>query len=349
MPRFICLARLAALLRLTVAAFGGALLLCAQAAELGDVVVKSHIGQPLVADIELTTLADPAQAVVVRIAHPDVFKGASISMHPVLANMTMSVMKRDGRQFLHITSTKAVESEYVHLFLELADGGRRNVRAATLFLTPDPSPAPPPPKPVVAAPVAPPVTSLPAAPAPVPAPIRRVLDKPVAACPVPPAPAPDSTCSSIAYKNGLLSAQIVELEEKVKQLELAMRAKGMELPGEPPAAKAATPAASPAVVKAPIVPPPPKRGAKKVADSGFPWLLVGAIVAGLLATGAGVWFFLRRRKARAGAQAEAEAEAPEAEAIEEAVKLAWYQKLAGRFKRKPKEVAEVAREDGASP
>lgn len=356
MPRLMSRIDLAFLLRLTCAAVCGASLALAQAAELGDVVVKSHTGQPLIADIELITLADPGQAVGVRIAHPDVFKGANIGMHPVLANLTMSVMRRDGRQFLHITSTKAVDSDYVHLFLDLNDGGRRNVRAATLFLTPDPAPAPPP-RPVVAAPVVPvaplplpaPIPAQIPAPisAPMPAPIRKILDKPAAACPAPVAPAPDSTCSSIAYQNGLLSAQIVELEEKVKQLELAMRSKGMALPGDVAPIAAAVPA--PAAQAPAVPPPPPKRSAIKPVESAFPWLLVIAIVAGLIATGAGVWFFLRRRKAIAGAVVEAEAvDAGAATPAEEGGKQAWYKKLLGRFKRKPEVAPEPAAEPGAS-
>jgi len=126
-----------------LAAFG-----TAHAAELGEARVSSHIGQPLVADIELTMLDDPAQAVAVRVANPEVYRGAGIAVPPVLANLNLSVMRRDGRQFLHVTSLRPVDSEHLHLYLELTDKGQRTVRLATLWLTPDPNPAP------VAAPVA---------------------------------------------------------------------------------------------------------------------------------------------------------------------------------------------------
>lgn len=113
------------------------------AAEMGEARVASHIGQQLVADIELTSLEDASTPVQPRLASPDVYRGASIDMPPVLASLNMSVMRRDGRQFLHLTSLKPVESEHLHVFLELTDGGQRSVRLVTLWLTPDPNPAPP--------------------------------------------------------------------------------------------------------------------------------------------------------------------------------------------------------------
>lgn len=116
----------------------------AHAAELGQARVSSHIGQALVADIELVMIDDPAQAVAVRVARPEVYAGAGIAVPPVLASLNLSVMRRDGRQFLHVTSLRPVDSEHLHLYLELTDKGQRAVRLATLWLTPDPNPAPPP-------------------------------------------------------------------------------------------------------------------------------------------------------------------------------------------------------------
>ena len=286
----------------------------ARAAELGESVVRSHIGQPLVADIELTALADPAVPVGVRMANADIYRGANLAMHPILANLTMSVMRRDGRQYLHITSVRPVDSDALHLFLDLSEGSRRNVRAVTLWLTPDPAPpAPPPPPPpppqqpkpvAVPAPVQDPVL---AAERPRPA---RVINIPAAgaACPQPKFSEEQiKACSEMDYKNGLLSAQIVELEDKVKQLQLAME-------GKADAAHAAS---------TPPPPPPPKPAAKAAAKAdahaeqgGFPWLLVGGAVC----------FFLSRRKGKSAETAAADS-------------VAWYSRLASRFRRKPKAAA----------
>ncbi|MGX4644282.1 FimV/HubP-related protein [Massilia sp. SYSU DXS3249] len=130
------------------------------AAELGEAKMQSHIGQQLVADVELTMIEDAGTPVGVRLAHPDVYRGANIAMPAVLSGLHLNVMRQGGRQFLHLSTLKPVESRHLHVYLELVDGGQRTVRLVTLWLTPDPSPAPPPvaaPTPAVAAPLPAPV------------------------------------------------------------------------------------------------------------------------------------------------------------------------------------------------
>ncbi|UOD27714.1 hypothetical protein INH39_19655 [Massilia violaceinigra] len=345
----------------------------ADAAELGDVQVRSYIGQPLVADVELTSLAEPAASVQVRLADPDVWRGANVRMHPVLSNLSMSVMRRDGRQFLHITSVKPVEGDYVHLFLTLGEGGKREVRAVTLWLSHDPQPAPPPPPPVAVAVPAPaalpaaPVRAEPArvaAPAPAPRPVR-VLQLPSAA----PASCPQisedqiKTCADLDRKNGVLSARIVELEEKVKLLQRAIEGKGAAAShaaasashaaasaghdaasGGHEAASASHAAASASHAAEPAVPPPilsraalAKKNAAASKGEPFPWMLVAGAAGATLVTALAVWFLLRRRKRKAALAAEAAVPAdPPA-----AAKTGMFAGLAARFKRKPKEPAPV--------
>jgi hypothetical protein len=233
------------------------------AAELGEARVSSHIGQPLVADIELSMLDDPAQAVSVRLASPEVYNGAGIAMPPVLASLNLSVMRRDGRQYLHVTSLRPVDSEHLHLYLELAEKGQRSVRLATLWLTPDPRPAPAPaPTPAVVAAPAPAVV---AAPAPAAhaeaaaAPVRTAASTPRPAPEVrKPAPAAEvvrakpkapaaaalsihaaqsaapatcavpadqaKVCAALDGKNAALKAQLGALEGKVKSLQATLGA-----------------------------------------------------------------------------------------------------------------------------
>jgi hypothetical protein len=269
----------------------------AHAAELGDARVSSHIGQQLVADIELTALDDAAAQVQVRLASPDVYRGANIAMPAVLATMNMSVMQRDGRQFLHVTSLKPVESEHLHLYLELVDGGLRSVRLSTLWLTPDPNPVPPP-APRVAEP-APPVEL------PVPAPIRAIAQAPVKAPAAPPVRVPRplplpvpkpaacipqvsaevKACMALDAKNAVLKDQIGLLENKVKVLQVVMTAA--------PARAAAH--AGPAASARPAVPrrPPKKRVAAD--DAELPWLAIGAGAVALLAAAGGAMLLVRRR------------------------------------------------------
>jgi pilus assembly protein FimV len=110
-----------------------------RAAELGEIKVNSHIGQQLSADIELVdlTAADLAD-IQARLANPDVFKGANVAMPPALGGLYISIAKRDNKRFLHLTTLQPVNAEALHLFLELNSGGRQIIRAASLWLTPEP-------------------------------------------------------------------------------------------------------------------------------------------------------------------------------------------------------------------
>lgn len=167
------------------------------AAELGEPRISSYIGQPLALELELTALASPATPVQARLAHPDVYRGANIGMPAVLSTLAIRVSQRDGRQFLRVTSSAPVESSRLHLYLDLADGGTRDVRLVTLFIAPNPNPptpvvllhAPTPvpapvPLPMPAKGPAPVVADLSAAPVSAPA----AAPKPVAVKPRPPKP-----------------------------------------------------------------------------------------------------------------------------------------------------------------
>jgi len=315
--------------RLPLLFFSALLAGATQAAELGEPRVSSYIGQPLVADIELTMLEDAARQVEVRLAHANVYKGASIGMPAVLSTLRMSVMRRDGRQFLHVTSLGPVESEHLHLYLELLDGSQRTVRLATLFLTPDPHPAPPP------APVAQPVPARAAEPEPksAPVPVKSAPSvKPKAAPhsmaghalpkPVPrPEPKPEAqaeagpagacapvprqdvdACAVLGARNAMLRDQLGQLEDKVRVLQVAA--------GAPPAA-----------VPQPVKPHPPKKKKPEAPpEAGTSWALVGGAAAGVLALLGGLLVFLRRRKA-AGQAAEP--------------RVGLLARLRARFKRKP--------------
>lgn len=115
--------------------------MCGQlrAAELGEIRVNSYMGQQLSADIELVDLtpADLAD-LQVRLANPDVFKEAGLNTPPEMAGLYLSIARRDNKRFLHLTTLQPVNAEAVHLFLQLDSGGRQIIRAASLWLTPEP-------------------------------------------------------------------------------------------------------------------------------------------------------------------------------------------------------------------
>jgi len=157
-----------------------------RAAELGEIKVNSHIGQQLSADIELVdlTAADLAD-IQARLANPDVFKGANVAMPPALGGLYISIAKRDNKRFLHLTTLQPVNAEALHLFLELNSGGRQVIRAASLWLTPEP----PGQRPVT-------VAAMPAA---EPVPLAAAAGKPAA--PAPAAVSPPSQANSEAGLN----------------------------------------------------------------------------------------------------------------------------------------------------
>ncbi|HEY1150222.1 MAG TPA: hypothetical protein VGF27_16695 [Pseudoduganella sp.] len=128
--------------RLIVPALLLSVALSASGAELGDVSVRSHIGQQLSADIELVDLSSADLAdLQVRLASPDVFAGARVTMNPALGSLNMSVFRDGSRRVLHLTTLQPVNAELVHIFFELSSGGRQIVRTASLWLTRETVPA----------------------------------------------------------------------------------------------------------------------------------------------------------------------------------------------------------------
>ncbi|MYN47266.1 hypothetical protein GTP23_19665 [Pseudoduganella sp. FT93W] len=260
----------------SITTIAGSLLLAtaAPAAELGDIAVRSYIGQPLSADIELVQVApDEAASLQVRLAQENVYRGANISMNPALTGLHMTIVRRDGRQYLRVSTSRPIEADYLHLFLELSGGGRQEVRAATVWLQADPnpsmrtsavpaaavgSPAPAPLPAVAAAPVSPaepaPVRSR-AAPMPslhesevgVPGGLRAsAAAAPVRRPAAPARPAPARAASSgEAATDGALPVPVAQALLPMPNLPLP---KGVKR-AQPPAACAAAPASAPAAAK----------------------------------------------------------------------------------------------------
>ncbi|PKB24060.1 FimV/HubP-related protein [Janthinobacterium sp. 64] len=307
------------------------------AAELGEMAVLSHVGQPLLAEIELTALApEDVNGVTVRLASPDVYRGGGIGMDPALQTLTISPLERGGRHYVRVTTRQAIQAGHVHLYLLLGNGNGAVVRLGTLWLTPAPPaaaaaaasaparPAIPVPMPMPlprAAPGAPPPDAAalaararaeglvrparvfvppPAAPAPAAPALRPPLRRataPVAAC----APQADAgqaqACVALDEKNAALNAKLGELEGKIGALQKALAQPAT-------ATAAAAPAAAPAEAQAPHAKPKPLHAApaadkeKKTGGNGLLWLGIGT-VAFLLLT-ALIAYVVRKRKQAAG-------------------------------------------------
>ncbi|MCA1862999.1 hypothetical protein LE191_23075 [Janthinobacterium sp. HSC-3S05] len=299
------------------------------AAELGEMAVLSHVGQPLLAEIELTALApEEAKGVAVRLASPDVYRGGGIGMDPALQGLTISPLERGGRHYVRVTTRQAIQAGHVHLYLLLGNGNGAVVRLGTVWLTPAPPAAA-----AVSAPARPAVPVSMPVPAPLPRavtgapspdaaalaararaeglvrPARVFVPPPVAPTPAAPtlrapplrrATAPVAACAPQADAGQAqacvaLDEKNAALNDKLGELEGKIGALQKAL-AQPAAAVA--PAAVPAEAQAPHAKPKPLHAApaadKKAGGNGLLWLGIGT-VAFLLLT-ALIVYVVRKRK-----------------------------------------------------
>ena len=127
-------ASLAAILTVIACAFGTP----ADAAGLGKLTVTSGLGQPLSAEIDLTSVAkDEAGTITARLAPPEAFSQANLDYSSVLSTLRFSVERRkDGSQYIRVSSTQPVNDPYVDLLLELDWASGRLIREYTFLLDP---------------------------------------------------------------------------------------------------------------------------------------------------------------------------------------------------------------------
>ncbi|WP_307720445.1 FimV/HubP family polar landmark protein [Massilia atriviolacea] len=110
----------------------------AYAAGLGKLTVLSALGQPLNAEIELTSVAnDEASGLVAKLAPVEAFRQANIDFNPALLSLRFNVEQRGGRQIIKVTSSQPVNEPFVDMLLELNWGSSgRLVREYTFLLDP---------------------------------------------------------------------------------------------------------------------------------------------------------------------------------------------------------------------
>ena len=166
-----------------VVKFAAAALLLAplltHAAGLGRLAVTSALGEALKAEIEIVSLLPgEEESLSGRLASPEAFRQAGITLNPALIGAQFQVVKRDGRQFLLLSTTQPVNEPFLDVLVELQWATGRLVREYTFLLDPPEYKGP---RPIVAAPAPKPAPAAVAAPAPQPAPVARVEPRPVAA------------------------------------------------------------------------------------------------------------------------------------------------------------------------
>lgn len=127
--------------RLTAQLVVGAMLtlpVWVQAAGLGKLTIKSALGQPLSAEIELL-VADKAEldSLTASLASGEAYKDAQIEFAPVLSTLQFSVGKRaDGRPVLKLSSNKPINDPFMDMLIELNWASGRLLREYTVLLDP---------------------------------------------------------------------------------------------------------------------------------------------------------------------------------------------------------------------
>jgi len=108
-----------------------------EAAGLGKLTVLSSLGQPLRAEIELTSVsADEAGTLVAKLASPETYQQANIDFNPALMSLQFAIDQRNGRRFVRVTSTQPINEPFVDMLMELGGTKARLVREYTLLLDP---------------------------------------------------------------------------------------------------------------------------------------------------------------------------------------------------------------------
>ncbi|WP_288380931.1 FimV/HubP family polar landmark protein [uncultured Massilia sp.] len=126
-------------MKTVTAAVASAVLLssAASAAGLGKLTVLSALGQPLRAEIELTTTAgEDASSLAVKLASTEAFRAANIEFNPALLSLRFNVEQRAGRQIIRVSSTQPLNEPFVDMLLELSWNNGRLVREYTFLLDP---------------------------------------------------------------------------------------------------------------------------------------------------------------------------------------------------------------------
>lgn len=119
---------------LVALAFGGG---PAMALELGQIQVKSALGQPLVAEIPLRDVTpQELRGLNAQLAPPEAFARAGVSAGVPSVPLNFSVVDGPQGKVIRITSEQPVNDPYLDLLVQVDAAGNRTVHEYTLLLDP---------------------------------------------------------------------------------------------------------------------------------------------------------------------------------------------------------------------
>lgn len=145
----------------------------AQALALGAITVRSSLGEPLRAEIEIPQISsEEASTFQASVGSPQAFRTAGVDYNPALAGARVTLHRRaDGQAYLRVVGDRPVNEPFLGVVIEANWASGRIVRDYTMLIDP-PQQKPP--------------TAVVAAPAQAPQPTRPAVAEQV----TPPAPAP---------------------------------------------------------------------------------------------------------------------------------------------------------------
>ncbi|MBI1835488.1 MAG: FimV family protein [Burkholderiales bacterium] len=109
----------------------------AYATGLGKLTVLSSLGQPLRAEIELTSPnKEEINSLVPRVASIEAFRQANIEFNPALLSLRFAVEQRGSAYFIRVSSTQPINEPWVDFLLEMNASSGRLVREYTFLLDP---------------------------------------------------------------------------------------------------------------------------------------------------------------------------------------------------------------------
>jgi pilus assembly protein FimV len=110
----------------------------AQALGLGRVSVQSTLGEPLRAEVDVTSLSpDEAANLSTALASPDAFRAAGLDFNAALTGAKTALARRpDNRPYIKITGERSVNEPFLDIVLEFTTNGGRLQRSYTLLIDP---------------------------------------------------------------------------------------------------------------------------------------------------------------------------------------------------------------------
>ncbi|MBS0407624.1 MAG: hypothetical protein JSS17_14940 [Proteobacteria bacterium] len=110
----------------------------AQAVALGAIAVRSALGEPLRAEVEIPQISsEEASTFQANMASPQAFRAAGVDYSAALAGARVTLQRRpNGQAYLRIVGTRPINEPYVGVVIEANWANGRIVRDYTLLLDP---------------------------------------------------------------------------------------------------------------------------------------------------------------------------------------------------------------------